>query len=489
MSEVKKSHPKHDVVNNKLHYGTKRYAGSKPYYSKISCITTNPPVLNSSSPIGPVTFQLPGLNVYHRSKDYVQMDLTFPGQASSYNFTAGHLGSMLSSVIFTSVGSNIQLLNLTNAGVFCEGVGTVCTSYPELRSKPIPPNGNGMTGSVGAFSESSLADAQTQTIEELSRSNTATNYTPVMFNATGPVGTFTPTNSVDIGSAYDGATIVYRQSMTGTGANCYVSVRLPVSMFKCTYGSWDRATWMRDELQQVDLQFDAVNRWTWYGTSLTNPSSGASASTAVPTISNLFYYACIESDADTANTVKNMILNEGLEFNLPIILNNKVTITNSATHSVPLTLTQGTADRVLAVWDVPINNTETSYTCKSHTITQFGNYTTTTNGFNNDTQNSISYVADNEFYLFQKNNLVGSILDNNIAFANRYVLTTNYTDIPLVQLAKDPTIEAGEPLTGQWVWNYTMNTNNSVSLSLNHYIFYLVQRRLRVDRYGVRFIQ
>lgn len=451
--------------SSQIDYEEKVYNHPSPLMVKIT------PVGGGTSPNLSLTaagtlseFQIPS-KVVNLSRSYISADLAFPasGDADTFVNLSGNLGDIIDRIVVSTIGSNTILADISNVGNFLEAVDAPSTKLVDFLDK---------AGGFSTTLPTTADDAKSCPVSDITRVNAATNPAGAVFTS-GAVGD-------DNGAIYTGVKSVYSTAVAN-GAS-YLSVKLPLSMFKSTILAVDKEFYFSGEALNIAIYWSAVNTYAWGAKNGTSIAATPISLPSAPTMSGLALYASVEQNTILTSRLVNKVNTEGLTLPIPVVWSSKQAIT-SANPSINLNITRSHGNSLLWVAWAPFNGTESGSTCKSHTTYPVSQYNTYLNSIPVLTNSGISVEAG-EQYLYNKENIVESAIQSQVAYNNRFTHFDNFSGFSLPDLQDNLTLTNGIDLTReaqQWQLQATLGT----STALNHYIFWATQKQLLLTRSGV----
>lgn len=469
------------LVSNQLDYSQKVYNHPSPLYVKIAPQSGSSTItLTPTSVYGPVSFNIPA-KVVNLARSYITFDLTLTGQAAKICMLQGNLCSFLNRAVLSTVGSNVILADVSNVGNYCEAVAPIATSQSEFLSK-----GSALATLYerGAGTAAALITNATRVpLEDIGVSyDAATNNTGSLWTTGGAVVDSQPAPLVQniITPRY-----LYNPTTTanGTAANNtqYVSVRLPLSAFKYTAMAIDKDMYFAGESLNLDLYFEAGNKWGFFTDSAAVTGTITTLDTnvlAANNVSNLNFYACCEQNVAITSSIIEKVNSTGITMPIPVVYNSKQNIAAGA-QSINLNINKAYGNKLLAILWAPYNTAESNETAKAHTIYPITgtSYQTLLNQVPILTNNKID-VSKGEHWLYNKEYLKDSAITCLPAFNQQFVHIDNFTGMSMSELAKNTTVYNGVDLASEnQQWQLSIDSSTA---QLNHYIFWITQKQLTI---------
>lgn len=447
------------IISSQLDYASKTFNHPSPLYVKITPIGgTTSPTLSLTS-VGTLSeFQVPA-KVVNLAQSYLSFDLSFAaGGATLISCLQGNLATTINRIVVSTIGSNVVLADISNAGNYVEAVSAHSTKMQDLLDKS---NGSNV------LNETSLANAQLTPVEDIARVNDANNYTGQLYTGTG--------GGDDVGAIYTGIKQLYFQA--SQNAASFISVRIPLSAFKHSIMAIDKNMYFAGEMLNVAIYWEACNKWVFVATAKTNPTTNAANAPSAPTMSNLALYTQCEQNISITSAIIEKVNTSGVSIPIPLVWSSKQNIASSTAHSVTLNITRSHGNKLLFVAWSPFNNVESLSSQKAHTTYLHLQYSTYLNQIPIISNAGID-VSKAEHWYYNKANLDKSGIQSLVSYNNKFTHFDNFTGMSLPELGDNLTVSNGLDLTQeqqQWQLNAT-----TTSVSLNHYIFWVCQKQLTI---------
>ena len=310
-----------NISSSEIDYSMKTYSHSSPLEIKISPITSTAPTLDISAPVGPTTIQIPS-KVVSLGNSHLAFDLEFASGGTFCHWIQANTATTIDRITLSTVGSNIILADISNVGNYCEAVCAQSTSLSDFLSKPsfaigtLPKEPDTVLGLAG----SSSLGARSCPLEEIQRTNVVGTANYLASNFTSSDGSF------DNAVAYNGVRHLFSSEEVGTlggSGEMAISIKIPFSAFKFTALAIKKLLYFNGESLNLDVYWAPVNRYSYKGTSLTNPITGGATQSIVPTISNIFLYASVEQNVELNKSIVNEVRTKGLRMPIPVVWSSK----------------------------------------------------------------------------------------------------------------------------------------------------------------------
>ena len=445
-----------EIVSQSLDYSSKTFNHPSPLYVKVTPQSgTTAPTLSLTSVGSLSEFQIPA-KVVNLSKSYLSFDLSFSAAAGLFTMIQGNLATVINRIVLSTVGSNVILADISNVGNYVEAVGAHTTKLEDILNK---------SNGTGKLNETSLASAQLNPVEEISRQNANTNPIGQIYTATS--------GGDDPGAIYTGVKHLYQNATANTA--CYISVRIPLNAFRMSAMAIDKDLYFAGESLNLAIYWEACNKWGFLGDTLATPSSAGVVLATVPTMSNLALYTYCEQNLSITSSIVERVMKQGMTLPIPVVWSSKQSISNSTSHSITLNITRSHGNKLLLVAWSPYHTTESASTCKSHTTYLHSSYQTLLNQVPIINNAGVD-VSKGEQWIYNKDSLSDSGIQNSVSFNNSFTHFDNFTGMSLPDLGDNLTVYNGVDLTNEQQ-QYQLNAITS-AVSLNHYIFWVCQKQL-----------
>ena len=446
-----------EIVSQSLDYSSKTFNHPIPLYVKVTPQSgTTAPTLSLTSVGSLSEFQVPS-KVVNLSKSYLSFDISFAGGgANLFTMLQGNLATVINRIVLSTVGSNVILADISNVGNYVEAVGAHSTKLEDILNK---------SNGVGVLNETSLANAQLNPVEDISRQNASSNPIGQVYTGTG--------GGNDGGAIYTSVKHLYQQATANTAA--FISVRIPLSAFRMSIMAIDKDLYFAGENLNLAIYWEACQKWAFLGTDNTSPSTGQAVLASAPTMSNLALYTYCEQNLSITASIVERVMKQGMTLPIPVVWSSKQSISNSTSHSITLNISRSHGNKLLLVAWSPFHTTETSNTCKSHTTYLHSSYQTLLNQTPIITNAGID-ITKGEQWIYNKDSLSDSGIQNSVSFNNSFTHFDNFTGMSLPDLGDNLTVYNGVDLTSEQQ-QYQLNATTS-AVSLNHYIFWVCQKQL-----------
>ena len=461
-----------DIIDPKLNFSARAVSHSSPLYLKLQPINNITSfTLSSSSTYGPVEILIPS-KVLNLKESRISFDVAIDtsGGATGYAWSQANTLTMMNRITLTSQSTNQVLFDVSNLDRYASMLSPVYTSDEDLRNKSSPfVSGNGSTSVVGG-SFSSAATGQQTPCEDISANNGIAN--PDGLNNSYPGG-FTAMKKLIVG---------------GNNAVSYYTVEFKLGSIPFSIFSQENLQYFAGEQLLISLYFSATNRFTWDGSSITNPTTGAANSNASTTINNLSLYLYTENNPQISTSIVEKTLGSGIQipFCYPFMQRSAL---SGNSQSMTQQLTRGFGAKLLFTAWSPFNTNETLNTAQDHSY--LTNFLTGASSLNFNTyMDSIPILTNNnvdvfkgEHWIYMKDKLKGSCIKNINQLNIDSVWIDNFCTNPICKI--DVNAMDGLDLAPIHQWSFVVNGVGSVP-AMNHYVAFVCQKFLNLTPNGVQ---
>lgn len=494
MNSLEQQLPATKLSTPELDWSSKSLSHPSRIYSKINVINGVSNGTLSTSTQGAFSFQIPA-KVLSLKDSYVSMDLTIATSTTTCAFISGNLGNIFSRIVCTA-DNNTVLFDIND---FHRFNSMLCA--PSMKFETLEQECSSALSYL-PFGATSESVAKRNPFNVLVKNST--DYS-VDGNGDGII-TNNAFNLTPVDRFTGGTTVVHQAN---TNSNSYrhfiqkASASAGVTAYSLQFRLKDLLPHTICSLEQLlyfggsQLQFDFYINATDFVGALQGTLNGLTTSASLPAtnFSNFQFNLCTENNVNTINAVVNKVKNEGLVIPIPYVFGSKTSITSGTSHNLNQVITKSSGDRLRwLAWSpfyagnaVDLKNSHTWLNCTDVTgqgvyANIFTSYNTSLDNIFIKSQSTID-CTKGEHWLYNKNELRGSALQGIDALSNDFVHIDNWCGHPICEI--DPTVSDGLPITENHTWGLTSTT---VSESLQHYIYYCMERKLVVGNFSVQVI-
>ena len=345
-----------EKFNEEIQYSPVVSNHSTIIYRNVAPQSSSSVTLSTTSSVGPSEIIIPP-SVFNPSRSRLNFNLRIPEVDTKYTWTNANLLTLISRVVLYDSATNAVLLDCGNFDKYASLVVPAATHVDNLLTKSF-------VSGAPAVTE---ATANPRPVEDISKSNLATNYTG---QTTGNIGDFAP---------YTGRRQFYISPVgNGTaGGDVYLNVSIPFESFKLTFLSTNKMVYFPSNIV-LQIYWNAGNQFFFTANSASDTTTAAAAATA-PIISNLSIALANEANLVIVSQVIDKVMNEGLSIPIAYPTTTRQSLAVSSAHSYSLQLTRGYGARILALISAPFSNTGVVTAAQVHTRGTLGVYTTLMN--------------------------------------------------------------------------------------------------------------
>lgn len=279
---------------------------------------------------------------------------------------------------------------------------------------------------------------------------------------------------------------------TVAAATPIILFKIPLSLFVDTIFSLDRDLFF-DEVIVMRIVWNAPSKYMWFGTSASNPTTGAAIYAGGVTITALTLFTAIETNQDIVNGLrakKNSA--EGINVLMPYVYSNKINLTGTQ-QSISLRYNRAHGMKLLKVFHQPINNTESVNTAYDADNTVDGGLNRKISSFYTLLNNvrlqefNVDCYADEDSMLL-RNVLEGSMIVSKNMYQYNWFWCDDFSGSPS-KLHKINPVDfdnciKGLDLSTEQKWDIFLTVKDGAQL--NHYTFAVTQRLLNVGPNGIQ---
>ncbi len=347
-------------MSEELTYTNKVSTHSQLAFRKISPQGPATGIAGSVTGTTLVEFIIPP-SVFNMSKSRLnfQLALSDPGATPRYNWLDANLLSTISRVVFYCSNTGNTLLDCSNFEKFAACVTPAATSYDEFKTKSSAWQSATYSQSLGPVAN--VADANLYPVEDIQKSNSLVNVTPLGTAAASTAGW----------NAYEGRKYVIPGIDTD---DSYINVSLPFSAFKFTALALNKQVYSPANIV-AQFYFNAQDNFAWYSTSATAPQTGA-ASGAGYTLNNVALQLATEQNLEVAKSVVDAVMSQGISIPIPYPTTIRQSLASSSFQSYNVNLSSAYGKRILAIISAlfSTNATTSKNAVNSHIRGTISNY-------------------------------------------------------------------------------------------------------------------
>lgn len=481
-----------------LDWSAKSLSHPQRIYSKINVINGVSNGTLSASTQGAYSFQI-SARVLSLKDSYVSMDLAIATTAS-FPYIAGNLGNIFSRVVCTA-DNNTVLFDINDFHRFNSMLCAPSMKFETLEQECA--NSVGFLPSGATASEIAqrnpfnvlVKNSRDFAIDNAGVIESDTDSAPPIDRFTG--GTLNGANATQTHAPNFNQNSYRHFIQKASGANAVTAYSLQFrlgDLLPHTICALDQLLYFGGSQLQFDFYINSSN-FVGYTAGDINGATALAVALPSTTFSNFQFNLCSETNVNTINTIVNKVKNEGLTIPIPYVFGSKTSITSGTSHNVNQVITKSAGDKLRWVAWSPFSNSTALDLQNSHTLLNcsvasgqgtytnvFSNYNTSLNNIFIKSQSNID-CTKGEHWLYNKNELKGSALQGIDLLSNDFVHIDSWTGKSLCET--DPSVSDGLPITENHTWGLTTTT---VITSLQHYIYYCMERKLVIGNFSVQVI-
>lgn len=356
-------------------------------YRNVAPQGSNTVTLSATAVTGPTEFILPP-SVMNLSKSRLEFNLLLPdpGATVNVNWLNANLNTIINRIVLYSSATNAVLCDVSNFNLFSSMVSASSTKLDDYLTKSL-------LAAAGALTNS-LATSQLCTVEDIVKSNTATNTA----NKNGANTDMTQYNGF----------LGRRQFYIGQDTEAsYLDISLPFDGFKHTILSLNKNIYAPENLV-LQIYWNNTDNFAFSATSLTVPTTGTAA-LASATVTGINVLVAQENNLAVVSQVIDRVMKGpglSLPFTYPSVVRNNFGSTTSPSWQTQLTKAYG--QRILGVITAAFSKTARSGS-NVHIRGEINNYNTFINSVALRYPAGISAIKS-EDYILNKPYFTGSVI-------------------------------------------------------------------------------
>jgi hypothetical protein len=482
------------MLTPEIDWASKSLSHNSRIYSKIAVINgVNTGALTTSTQ-GAFSFQIPA-KVLSLKDSYVSMDLSIAtaGGAGNASVISGNLGNLFSRIVCTA-DNNAVLFDINDFHRFGSMLHAPSMTMETLNQECI----SGTHLLLEADADTSKRSPFNVLQKNCRGIFTDAATTQVPLANKPPCDFFTNgTTAFHQENVNENSYRHYIQqtAVNATTTNYSIQFRLK-DLLPHTICALEQLLYFGGSQLQFDFYINNIDFVGYKATNTTLTTSGVNSALPATTFANFQFTLCVESNVNTIDTIVNKVKSEGgLTIPIPYVYGSKTTISSSTSHNVNQVITRSAGEKLMWVAYAPFTSETTRDIINSHSIITasavtgqpvftipFSSYNTSLDNIFIKSQSTIE-CTKGEHYLYNKNELKGSALQGLEALTNDFVHIDSWIGKPLCQY--DPSVEDGLHLKENHTWGINATT---ASLTIQHYVYYCVQRKLVIGNFSVQVI-
>jgi len=368
-----------EKISSELDYSPVVSNHSTVLYRTVAPQGSNSATINSTSTYGPVEFIIPP-SVFNLNKSRLNFSMLVGASAAGFfNYVNANTLTAISRITLYDSATNALWCDISNVNQYASLVTSAATDFKDYSTKSF----------VSGALQTTVADAQKYTVEDISKSNLLT------VNDTGDNQDLAAQNP------YFSRRQFY---IGGSQVATAIDVSIPFSAFKMCVLSSDKNMYCPSNLV-LQVYLNASNNYAFQADVATDPTDGPVAVSSL-TISNLSLSLANEGNLAIVSQIIQKVMGGG-GISLPIAYPTvtRQVVGSATAHSYQLSLTRGYGNRILALISAPFSAAATINNTNVHSRGTLGVYNTFLNnvaiksqaGF--DATKSQDYIQANKEYL------------------------------------------------------------------------------------------
>jgi hypothetical protein len=385
-----------EKISPELDYSPVVSNHSTTVYRSVAPQGSNSVTTSITSTVGPTEFVIPP-SVMNLSKSRLNFTITVPAQgANNIAHINANLLTAISRITLYDSATNALWCDISNVNQYASLLVPACTDFKDYSTKSF------WTANP---SETSLANARTKTVEDISKSN----LTVGNFGGNGVAA-----SDLALQNFYFSRRQYYNQATAATA--CYLDVSIPFSAFKMSVLSSDKQLYNPANVV-LQIYWNALNNYASVGTAVTNPSTGAGSVDTAFTLSNISLTLANEGNLAIVSQVINKVMTSGISLPIAYPTVTRQSITNATAHSYQLSLTRGYGQRILAIVTAPFSATAGANNANVHIRGTLTTYNTFLNNVPILTPAGFDASLNQDFIIANREYLEGSVIQTNAEYA------------------------------------------------------------------------
>lgn len=342
-----------------------------------------------TSTVGPTEFIIPS-SVFNLAKSRLNFNITAAagGAGLRTNINANLLTSISRITLYDSA-TNALWCDISNVNNYASLVVPAGTDFVDYSTKSFR---------TLSFSETSLADSQLKSVEDISKSNLT-------------VGNFCGDGAAASDLALQNFYFSRRQYYTNptVATEAFLDVSIPFSAFKMSVLSSDKMMYCPSNLI-LSIYWNANSNYANQGTSATNPTTGYVQIATAFVLKNINLTLANEANLAIVSQVINKVMSSGLSIPIAYPTVTRQSISASTAHSYQLNLTSGYGQRILAIITAPFSAAANDNNINVHNRGTLTTYNTFLNNVPILSTAFFDAIKNQDFMIANRHYLKGSVI-------------------------------------------------------------------------------
>lgn len=369
-----------EKISTELDYAPVVSNHSTVLYRTVAPQGNNFVTTSITSTVGPTEFIIPP-SCFNFAKSRLNFSLLIPADATpKCNFINANLLTAISRITVYDSATNALWCDISNVNNYASLVVPAATDFKEYATKTY----------LSAIAQT-VANAQLNTVEDISKSNTSNG---------GVNDSAYNTDLTPLNPYFSRRQFYVGASNTATA----LDVSIPLSAFKLSVLSSDKMMYCPSNLV-LQVYWNANNNYAFLATAVGDPTTGVLSLGTAVALSNISLTLANEGNLAIVSQIINKVMSSGISLPIAYPTVTTQTVGASSSHSYQLSLTRGYGNRILAVITAPFASGGTVNTNNAHRRDTLTTYNTFLNnvaiksqaGF--DCTKSQDYILANREYL------------------------------------------------------------------------------------------
>lgn len=322
-----------EIFASEIDYETRILNASTAIVRTISPQGANSVLLSQTSNVGPVEFIIPA-SCFCPAKSRLNFSFNHAAVAAKSSWMNANALTTINRIVMYDQSTNAQWLDVSSLHEYASLSSTIGTPLTDFLTK----------GYSSATPATTLATAQLNTTEDITKVNSATNFTVAMDGTALDAGA---------GNQFMGR----RQRYIGAvGGALALDFSIPFSAFKMTALALNKILYNPSNLV-LQVYFNSTDTFLFQSdanNAITNPTSLPAVS--APTIANLSVSLCNEGSLSIVGQLIETVMKRGISLPIAYPTTTRNSIAASSQHSFVNQLTRGYGQRILHILTAPFSN-------------------------------------------------------------------------------------------------------------------------------------
>ena len=349
-----------------------------------------------TSSVGPTEFIIPP-SCFNFAKSRLNFNITAAaGGAGNRTNINGNLLTTISRITLYDSATNALWCDISNVHQYASLVVPAGTDFEDYSTKAFR---------TVAFSEVSLADSQTKSVEDISKSNLT-------------VGNFCGDGAAASDLALQNFYFSRRQYYTNatTNTEAFLDVSIPLSAFKMSVLASDKMMYCPSNLV-LQVYWNANSNYANLGTSATNPDTGYAQIATAFVLKNINLTLANEANLAVVSQIIDRVMGSGISLPIAYPTVTRQSISASTAHSYQLNLTSGYGQRILAIISAPFSAAADDNNINVHNRGTLTTYNTFLNNVPILSTAGFDASKNQDFMIANREYLKGSVIQTSGEYA------------------------------------------------------------------------